>query len=398
MAGQPGSLFVVDGDLTKIRCDAVLIPTDDELVIEPAWAGLLGTRAGPLDAHPGFVGGRRVRKFRPPAPLNPGEPSIWLGDFGREDPDEGWYAAGLVSFVRQASRSLRAAERQHPPRLAVNFVGSGAGGSRHDKGALYDEIVPALERAAEEYCADVVLVCWGERSYSAAQRSRRKRSTRPRPIGTKKVRQHVERLASEARAGNLVLFIGAGVSMGAGLLSWDGLIEQLRKESNSRDIDLDRFAKLDVRDQAAILQGRFDEPSEYEATVKRLLGEHERYSLAHGLLSSMHTRENITTNYDRLFETAVSTGGRECSVLPNEPVRGDHPWLLKLHGSLDRPEDLVLTRSEYLGLPESSGALFGILQAMLMTRHMLFVGYSLSDDSFHRVMHEVRKARPRTSG
>ena len=25
-----------------------------------------------------------------------------------------------------------------------------------------------------------------------------------------------------------------------------------------------------------------------------------------------------------------------------------------------------------------------------MTKHMLFVGYSLTDDSFHRVMHEVR--------
>ena len=26
-----------------------------------------------------------------------------------------------------------------------------------------------------------------------------------------------------------------------------------------------------------------------------------------------------------------------------------------------------------------------------MTKHMLFVGYSLNDDSFHRVMHEVRQ-------
>ena len=30
---------------------------------------------------------------------------------------------------------------------------------------------------------------------------------------------------------------------------------------------------------------------------------------------------------------------------------------------------------------------------MLMTRRMLFVGYSLTDDSFHKVMHEVRQPR-----
>ena len=54
---------------------------------------------------------------------------------------------------------------------------------------------------------------------------------------------------------------------------------------------------------------------------------------------------------------------------------------------------LLLGAFILLGLPARSGALFGILQAMLMTRHMLFVGYSLSDDSFHRVMHEVSQAR-----
>ena len=105
--------------------------------------------------------------------------------------------------------------------------------------------------------------------------------------------------------------------------------------------------------------------------------------------------ENVTTNYDTLFETALG-GPEKCSVLPYAPVSRDKPWLLKLHGSVDRPDDIVLTRTEYLGLPERAGALFGILQAMLMTRHMLFVGYSLTDDSFHKVMHEVRRARSNT--
>src|SRR3989442_1582129 len=80
-------------------------------------------------------------------------------------------------------------------------------------------------------------------------------------------------------------------------------------------------------------------------------------------------------SYDQLYEAAVETADRECAVLPYEPVRSQARWLLKLHGSLDHPEDIVLTRNDYLGLAERAGALFGILQAMLMTRHMLFVGY-----------------------
>jgi hypothetical protein len=37
-------------------------------------------------------------------------------------------------------------------------------------------------------------------------------------------------------------------------------------------------------------------------------------------------------------------------------------------------------------------ALFGIVQALLVTKHLLFVGYSLSDDDFHQLVDEIRIA------
>lgn len=35
----------------------------------------------------------------------------------------------------------------------------------------------------------------------------------------------------------------------------------------------------------------------------------------------------------------------------------------------------------------------GVLQAMLLTRHLLIVGYGLRDETFHRIAHEVRDVR-----
>jgi hypothetical protein len=72
---------------------------------------------------------------------------------------------------------------------------------------------------------------------------------------------------------------------------------------------------------------------------------------------------------------------------------GSDRWLLKLRGDLTETSELVLTREDYLRLPKGSGALLGIVQAMLMTRHMLVVGYSLSDEDFHQLNDEVRLAR-----
>lgn len=101
----------------------------------------------------------------------------------------------------------------------------------------------------------------------------------------------------------------------------------------------------------------------------------------------------MTTNYDNLFETAYKTRGRDVAVLPENPRTTEGHWLLKLHGSVDQPEKIILTRSDYLSMPRQYGALMGLVQGLLLMRRMVFVGYSLSDEDFHELIDEVRAAR-----
>ena len=56
-----------------------------------------------------------------------------------------------------------------------------------------------------------------------------------------------------------------------------------------------------------------------------------------------------------------------------------------------RSRNTVLTLQHYEQLAEQRGALLGLLQAMLLTCHGPFVGYSLSDDDFYSVMSDVRR-------
>ena len=51
-----------------------------------------------------------------------------------------------------------------------------------------------------------------------------------------------------------------------------------------------------------------------------------------------------------------------------------------------------MTRSDYLRYDDRRAALKGIVQALLITRHMLFIAFSMTDDNFHRIIEEVRKA------
>ncbi|CAD7944680.1 unnamed protein product [Amoebophrya sp. A25] len=81
------------------------------------------------------------------------------------------------------------------------------------------------------------------------------------------------------------------------------------------------------------------------------------------------------------------------SVLPYQPVKGARRVVMKLHGCISRPEELVITTSDY-AVYESGRmkALGGFLQGSLMTSHFLFLGFSMTDPNYLRMLAEVREA------
>jgi len=159
----------------------------------------------------------------------------------------------------------------------------------------------------------------------------------------------------------------------------------------SKELAADQdFKTLAAVDQARVLEKLLVPPQTLGETVaEQVRGKH--YSLVHGLLASLPVQEVITTNYDDLFETASAAVNREVCVLPYNQAGGGRRWLLKLHGCVNHPEDIVLTRKDYLRYDAERAALAGLVQGLLITHHVLFVGFSLSDDNFHRIADAVRR-------
>ena len=392
--------------MTRLACDAWLLPTDDRWRISKSFAPAIGVEPDTCLDRPPWEG-TRVQPYEAWAE---GKPWIWLGLVGKDFQTASWYAECGEAFVAQASAALR--EQLIPldrrPVLAVNVLGTGEGGMAADKGEIHRALLPVLERAAHDHDADVILVTWGRRAYAAAQRERRRHLSREYGGEHHKLwdlgEEHealihqARQLADQARRHNLVVFVGAGVSAGVGFPVWQQLLDDLAKEAGLVDGDVEQLRRLDLRDQAALLGRRFAMVNKQLGSMVSKRFSSTRYSLVHGLLASLGARENVTTNYDQLFEIAVQANQESLAVLPYEAVHPQQRWLLKLHGSIDHGEDIVITRADYLGVPSRRGALFGIVQAMLLTRHMLFIGYSLSDEDFHAVMHDVSSARSESGG
>ncbi len=401
-----GHLFVVNGDLTKLACDAILIPTDPGFNIETPWEDLLAGRKLPAiwDAN----------NLAPLARAGK-EPKIWLGNIGL--PGRIWkfdaFEPTVKRFVEKASAAARLVDdddRIYPwpkPRLAVNVIGSGRGGGFGNKGELVRGLIQTLQELANKHDVDLVLVTFGEKPYAAAQRVRRDVVGDADLATTWRFGNHAHenllaegrRLADAAIDSQLVLFIGAGVSAGAGVPMWKALLTGLAEDAGMDPELIKLLESKDVRDQATLIGRRLhDSGSRLQNVVVSKLASFKRYSLQHALLASLPSREAITTNFDKLFEAASRIERQRLAVLPNDPSRTGGRWLLKLHGSVDAPEKIVLTRSDYLEMPKRYGALIGLVQGLLLMRHMMFVGYSLQDEDFHELIHEVRSARGDDAG
>ena len=275
--------------------------------------------------------------------------------------------------------------------LALPLIGTGAGGLHHGTGYVIQKMLSVLDKKAEILDIDVVLVLYEKDVYVAAQKER----SRLMPFKYKKILaphlvEAIEKLSDIAISNDLALFIGAGASMGAGLPSWSGLLHDLASELS---IDKKEFEALGALDKAKIIDRRLRKRDrDLGKEISQRL--HSRYfSLTHALLRSLPTDSVLTTNYDNLYEMAYKSAsftGNKLSILPYNPQLNSERFLLKMHGCINHPDDIVLTRKDYMRYSQKRSVLGGVLQSTLLTKHLLYVGFSLTDSNFQTLFDTVR--------
>ncbi len=395
-----GHVFIVRGDLRQLACDAWLMPCSRRAAPESYW--FLPDHQGPRTGTPFTDGGSRVQQL---PGIGPGSPQPWLTRIGAVGKPVQWYVSGAEVFFDGAAETIAMSGKaplfgRAKSLLALPVVGAGLGGGAERTGEIVQDLLPALQsRVAKQYHGgrefDAALVCWEPSTYAAAQAERVRRSNWPMDL-TEPLRVEADALAQKALSGSLALFLGAGVSMAAGLPSWNGLLQRLACLADMSSDECRALSDLkNVLDQATIVERRLHNRGlKLGPVVKEVLASQRHYALSHALLAALPVREAITTNYDQLFDAAWKlTDPEGISVLPGTIRPDSRRWLLKMHGCLSDPEQIVLTRTSYTRYDERLPALTGIVQAFLVTRHVLFVGFSLTDDNFHRIVDAVRRLR-----
>ncbi|MEO7908321.1 MAG: toll/interleukin-1 receptor domain-containing protein, partial [Roseiflexaceae bacterium] len=197
-----------------------------------------------------------------------------------------------------------------------------------------------------------------------------------------------DELVAAIASGNAVLFVGAGLSVGAGLPSWkqliDPLAERLSLPDNQRG-DLLKIAQFyeTQRGRHALISYIKEQ---IDATNSAPTENHRR-------LTQLGIRTWLTTNFDDLLEQTLRNAGERVTKVVRDydlPYAGaERLTLIKLHGDSAQPETIVITGQDYNTYARRFPRVKEKLSGLLVDKTFLFIGYSISDPDFNQLLDDV---------
>jgi hypothetical protein len=210
-----------------------------------------------------------------------------------------------------------------------------------------------------------------------------------------------ESLVEHLRKGRCVLFAGAGMSAWAGLPSWTELLKKLAKKMVDEESGQVDSAELDemiaggkLLEVAQYCKDRLP-PLSYNGVVSTAL-----HAVAagiptpHQIIIELPFAAIVTTNYDKVIEQSYIRAGRAWPMTLTHKDTEDLSkllfenrfFILKAHGDIDRIDTLILTASDYREMIHGNLAFSAMFSALLLTKAILFIGYSIKDPDFRMLL------------
>lgn len=203
-------------------------------------------------------------------------------------------------------------------------------------------------------------------------------------------------LAQRVANGQVILFVGAGVSMALNLPSYSALIRDLGDE-----LDFDGAIFEGMGDYLTLAEYYHLKKSGLKELQRRLqskwdMSEKEvAASAVHQAIVQLGCRVIYTTNFDSFLERAHRAKGRKykriLSVKDMVNLDDDAVHIVKLHGDLTAPSGMVFTESSYFERLSFESPLDVKLRADALGKSLLFIGYSLTDINIRYLMYRLQR-------
>lgn len=207
----------------------------------------------------------------------------------------------------------------------------------------------------------------------------------------KEIENFILDYVKDLNEGTAALFVGAGLSKGAGFVNWSELLSEIADELGldiNQEHDLVSLAQYHVnenRNKSKITRKIIEEFNEDIALTEN-----------HKIIARLPITSIWTTNYDQLIEKAIKNNNKVVDVKHNvkqlitsKPKRD--VALYKMHGDVDHSSDAILTKEQYEHYYQTHEPFITTLSGELITKTFLFIGFSFTDPNLDYILSRLNQ-------
>jgi hypothetical protein len=206
-------------------------------------------------------------------------------------------------------------------------------------------------------------------------------------------------------SGRCIVFVGAGLSRGAGLPGWSDLINKLKDKAVDRNVlnitDIQELDKIinqgDLLTAAQVLQDKLGRRYFCGFMRRVFLKPGITPTDVHKQLKTIPFRAAVTTNFDNLLEQLYKDDSPNFGALTHKNVaelarakRSADFFLFHLHGLASRCDSIVLSENDYRLLIHREPVYRDFVKFVLSTHTILFLGFSLNDPDIKYLLDELQ--------
>ena len=220
--------------------------------------------------------------------------------------------------------------------------------------------------------------------------------------------QRFDQLVERLEAGDVVPFVGAGLSRAGGFPTWE---EHLRTQGRTAGIDTAQIEDLLARGEYETVIATIEASRGHDVFTQEIRDAFSRTGTitdATLLITELFADTVITTNYDRLIEQAFDTGAQNgFQVINGSDALADlingRVSIIKLHGDIKTPGRCILSKNQYdqhYGIDgiDLTRPIPKLLEYYYKNGSLLFLGCNLNQDRTVRVFRAVKQGIERKHG
>jgi hypothetical protein len=200
----------------------------------------------------------------------------------------------------------------------------------------------------------------------------------------------IREYTKELHSRNAAIFIGAGLSVGAGYVDWHGLLSELIV-----DLGLD---PKDEQDLITVAQYHCNQSGGRGALTKLIFDKFSELRTPtqnHDLLASLPINTYWTTNYDRLIERALEKAKKIPDAKYTQQQLAVTKFerdaaIYKMHGDIEHADSAVISKDDYESYFTSRPGFITALKGDLVEKTFLFLGLSFTDPNIDYILSRVR--------